>query len=152
LEIKALAAAIANHIAFLDAYGFIRRKFTKSQVTILMYHRVSPVKDSWSLEPLSPQEFERQITYFCRNYEIIPLEGLASCIRQRDTLPERAVIITLDDGYKDNYLYAYPVLKKYHIPAAIFLTTGNISTDKIFWWDKAVNHPILINLPLKQAK
>ena len=64
LEIKALAAAIANHIAFLDAYGFIRRKFTKSQVTILMYHRVSPVKDSWSLEPLSPQEFERQITYF----------------------------------------------------------------------------------------
>jgi len=45
-------------------------------------------------------------------------------------------VITFDDGYKDNYLYAYPILKKYHIPATIFLTTGHIGTGKLFWWDK----------------
>jgi len=153
MEIKGLAAAIANDLGFLDTYAFIRRKLTKSQVAILMYHRISPHKDSWSLEPLSPQEFEKQIAYFYRNYEIVPLERLASCIRQGNTLPDRAVIITLDDGYKDNYLYAYPVLKKYHVPATIFLTTGHIGTGELFWWDKVgyiVNNSIVTQLDLDE--
>jgi len=136
VEIKALAAATANHLGLLDAYTFFRRKLTKSQVVILMYHRVSPSKDNWSLEPLSPQTFERQIEYFCRKYEILDLGELVQFIQQGKSLPQKAMVITFDDGYKDNYLYAYPILKKYHIPAIIFLTTGHIGTGKLFWWDK----------------
>lgn len=153
MNIKSVVASIFSYLGFLDAYGFVRRKLTKSQVAILMYHRVSPVKDNWSLEPLSPQEFEKQIEYFCRNYEIVPLERLASCIHQGNALPERAMVITLDDGYKDNYLYAYPVLKKYHVPATIFLTTGHIGTDKLFWDGKVsyiVNNSNITQLDLDE--
>jgi len=153
MDIKGLAAVIANDLGFLDVYAFVRRKLTKSQVAILMYHRISPHKDSWSLEPLSPREFEKQIAYFYRNYEIVPLERLASDVNQGDTLPDRAVIITLDDGYKDNYLYAYPVLKKYNVPATIFLATRHITTGELFWWDKVgyiVNNSNVTQLDLDE--
>jgi len=134
---ESLAAVIANRSGLLDSYALLRRKLTKSQVAILMYHRVCPDRDGWSLnELLSPREFEKQIEYFCRNYEPLPLDHLVSYICQEKTLPEKAVVITLDDGYKDNYLYAYPVLKKYRIPATIFLAAGYIGKDRLFWWDE----------------
>lgn len=136
MEIKKLVAAIANRLGFLDAYSLLRRKLTKSQVAILMYHRVSPQKDNWSLQALSPQSFERQIQYLSKNYEILPIHALTQCLQQGKPLPEKAVTITLDDGYRDNYVHAYPILKKYDVPATIFLTTGHINTGELFWFDK----------------
>ena len=50
--------------------------------------------------------------------------------------PERAVAITFDDGYRDNYDYAFPILKKYQLPATIFLATGAIETGNLIWHDR----------------
>jgi peptidoglycan/xylan/chitin deacetylase (PgdA/CDA1 family) len=136
MDIKGLAATALNRLGFLDAYGFLRRKLTKSQVAILIYHQVCPYRDSWSPAPLSPREFQKQIEYFCRNYELLSLNQLVAYIYQKKTLPEKAMVITFDDGYKDNYLYAYPVLKKYRIPATIFLSTGYIGKGRLFWSDE----------------
>lgn len=136
VDITGLITATANHSHLLDAYAFVRRKVTKSHVAILLYHRVCPKKDDWSLEPSSPDAFQKQLEHLCRGYEIVSLEKLVQYIQQGKSLPRKAVVITFDDGYKDNYLYAYPILKKYHIPATIFLTTGHIGTGNLFWWDK----------------
>jgi len=136
MEMKTTAAAIANRLGLIDSYAFFRRKLTKSQVAILMYHRISSSKDNWSLKPLSPQIFEQQIGYFCRRYKILSLDELAQYIHQGESLPEKAVVITFDDGYKDNYLHAFPVLEKYKVPATIFLTTGHIGSGNLFWLDK----------------
>ena len=141
MKLDTMIATIADRTGFLDAYAFSRRKLTKSQVAILMYHRVGPKTDDWSFEPLSLQSFEKQIVYFCRNYEVISVDQLVNYIQLRKSLPEKAVAITFDDGYKDNYLYAYPMIKKYHVPATIFITTGHIGTGKLFWWD-LVNYVI----------
>jgi peptidoglycan/xylan/chitin deacetylase (PgdA/CDA1 family) len=105
-------------------------------VAILIYHRVCPKKDEWSLEPLSPESFETQMKYLVQNYEILSLDKLVQITKSGKLLPEKAVVVTLDDGYKDNYLYAYPVFRKYNIPATIFLTTGYIGGSELFWWDK----------------
>lgn len=148
-----LVTAVANKLGFLDAYAFLRRKLTRSQVAILMYHRVSLKKDDWSYESLSPQAFESQMEYFCREYEILSLDDLAQYILQGKNLPHKAVVITFDDGYRDNYLYAYPILKKHHIPATIFITTGHIGTGKLFWWDKvsyAIQHTEIEKLNLEE--
>jgi len=153
MEIKALAASIANHSRLLDAWAFLRSRITKSQVAILMYHRVCPKKDNWPPESLSTQSFERQMEYFCRSYEILPLDKLVQYIQQRKALPEKAVVITFDDGYRDNYLHAYPILKRYKIPATIFLTTGYIEADKLFWWDKLgyiIHHTTVSQLNLDE--
>jgi peptidoglycan/xylan/chitin deacetylase (PgdA/CDA1 family) len=136
MGIKNFILTASDRIGFLDTYALIRRKLTKSQVAILMYHRVGPKNDTWSLESLDPQTFQKQIEYFSRNFELISLDELVRCIRQKKSLPKKAVAITFDDGYRDNYLHAYPIIKKYNIPTTIFLTTGHIGTNKLFWWDK----------------
>lgn len=153
MDAKGLLATASDYSCFLDAYGFIRRKFIKSQIAVLMYHRISPKLDTWSLGPLSPQSFEKQIKYLSRNYNILSLDRLVEYIEQGRNIPEKAVVITFDDGYKDNYRYAYPILKKYHAPATIFLTTGHIGTGIIFWWDKVgyiIQHTNLGQLCLDQ--
>lgn len=129
-------ASIANSSHSIDIYNNIRRATSKSQIYIIMYHRVAPKHDSWSLGSLSPLSFEKQIIFLQKNYKIISLESLVQSLLLGRVIPKNAAIITFDDGYKDNYLYAYPILKKYNIPATIFLVTGHIGTGNLFWWDK----------------
>lgn len=125
----------ADKAGFIDFYGNLRRKISKSQVIILVYHRIGPMTDKWSINPmLHPKLFEEQINYFSKNFKIIPLNNLSEMITE-GTIPEKAVVITFDDGYKDNYEVAFPILKKYNAPATIFLATGPIEEKKLFWWD-----------------
>ncbi|MCP3684258.1 MAG: polysaccharide deacetylase family protein [bacterium] len=135
-SLKSIAAITANYSGFIDTYAFIRRKFTKSQVVIVMYHRICPEQNYCLPLVLNTKIFEQQINYFCRNFKVIPLGEIAQLIHQKRSLPKKAIAITFDDGYRDNYLYAYPILKEYGIPATIFLTAGYIGSNKVFWWDK----------------
>ena len=134
--LKAEVAAAANRLHLFDAYAFLKRKRIGSQVAVANYHRVTMTKDDWSCETLSPQAFESQIRYFCENFSILSLDRLLLYLQQDRSLPKKTVAITFDDGYRDNYLYAFPILRKYAVPATFFLTTGHIGTSKLFWWDK----------------
>ncbi|GAG99117.1 unnamed protein product, partial [marine sediment metagenome] len=49
---------------------------------------------------------------------------------------DNAVAITFDDGYKNSFIDAYPILKKYKVPATLFLTSGLINENKLAWWDQ----------------
>jgi len=51
-------------------------------------------------------------------------------------LPDRAVVVTFDDGYADNLYNAKPALERYNVPATFFLTTGYIGHKREFWWDE----------------
>jgi peptidoglycan/xylan/chitin deacetylase (PgdA/CDA1 family) len=51
-------------------------------------------------------------------------------------VPDNAVVITFDDGYRDNYDYAYPILRSLSLPATIFLSSGVVGTDGILWHDR----------------
>ena len=136
MEIKTLLASSANYLGLLDSYAYARRSVCKSQVAILLYHRVCPKQYTWCREALNPSAFEKHLTYLCSNFEILSLDELGQLINQDKSLPGKAAVITLDDGYRDNFLYAYPILKKYHIPATIFLVTGHIGSNELIWPDK----------------
>ena len=71
----------------------------------------------------STSDFEKQIFHLAKNYKIISLDKIVDRIKNRRSL-RRCVAITFDDGFRDNYEIAYPILKKYNVPATIFLTTG----------------------------
>jgi len=64
------------------------------------------------------------------------LDELAQYIRLKNTLPEKSIAVSFDDSYRDIYTYAYPILKKYNVPATIFLNTGNIKNRSLYWWDE----------------
>jgi peptidoglycan/xylan/chitin deacetylase (PgdA/CDA1 family) len=139
MGVKELVASVANYTGVLDAYALARRKLTKSQVAILGYHRVCPATDRESHEAaeiVSPGSFREQIKYLSKHFEILSLDQLTAIVRSASPLPERAAVITLDDGYKNNYEYAYPLLQEYDIPATIFVVTGNLDNEELFWWDR----------------
>lgn len=132
-----------NSICFFkipELYRYMQKKIVNyNPVIIIVYHRISLEKDKWSLASISLDEFEMQIKYMNQNYKIISLEKLVELIKNGkidDIKDNKIAVITFDDGYKDNYIYAYPILKKYGVPATIFLTAGFIGNDKLFWWDK----------------
>jgi peptidoglycan/xylan/chitin deacetylase (PgdA/CDA1 family) len=101
-----------------------------------MYHRIGSKKYEWAQPALDISAFDRHLVYLRKNFTVIPLQELAERARKKE-LPTAAVAaITFDDGYKDFYQYAYPLLRKYNLPATIFLTAGHIDSDKLFWWDK----------------
>src|SRR5262245_54886386 len=101
---------------------------------ILGYHKVSPDQHPF-FEPLHPDTFEQQMRFLKSCYTVLSLAELVSRSMRGD-VPERAVAITFDDGYRDNYEYAFPILKKYQFPATIFVATGAIGTRELIWHDQ----------------
>jgi peptidoglycan/xylan/chitin deacetylase (PgdA/CDA1 family) len=81
-------------------------------------------------------DFENQMQYLSKVYNPISLEKMAQHIQNGTSLPSKAVAVTFDDGYRDNYENAYPILKKYDIPGTFFLITDYIGTGEIPAWDK----------------
>jgi len=59
---------------------------------------------------------------------------LAALIEQKNTIPTRTISITFDDGYRDNYTYAFPILKKYGLPATVFIIVNEVGRlDRLSW-------------------
>lgn len=102
---------------------------------IIAYHRVKDEMDA-HLRPTKVADFERQMRYLAKAYHPMPLETMARHLRNGMPLPPRAIAVTFDDGYCDNYENAYPVLKEYRIPATVFITTEFIGTGQIPAWDR----------------
>ncbi len=97
-------------------------------VPILMYHKINPDPSvgGYGLR-VTPRDFEKQVAYLARSgYNSISLADLADHHEKGKPLPPRPVIITFDDGYRDNYTYAYPILKKYGMTATIFVVAGTV--------------------------
>lgn len=86
-----------------------------------MYHKIQPVHSQDKLT-ISVRRFSAQIQYLVSHgFNTISLSELNEHITSNAPLPPKAILITFDDGYKDNFLYAYPVLVKYKAKGNIFL-------------------------------
>ena len=93
-------------------------------VPVLMYHHVCP---NPGLVTVSPETFEEHVAYLARRgYAALAADAFLEFLQGKRPLTGRNVLITFDDGYLDNYVYAYPILKRYGLKATIFAVTGNI--------------------------
>lgn len=137
---KAIVTAILIIVFLFTAAGvyFIRQNYV---VPIIMYHQVLPNPDQGYRLAVSTQTFNRQMRFLKKhNFNVLPLEDLIRLIKEKKEIPSRTVVITFDDGYRDNYIYAFPVLKKYGLPAAIFLIVNEVGRvnslgvpDRVSW-------------------
>ncbi|MDD5771469.1 MAG: polysaccharide deacetylase family protein, partial [Candidatus Omnitrophica bacterium] len=93
------------------------------QPPVLMYHSVNPKSDPVLYRLIvTPEAFAKQMEFLKRhNYNVVPLETIGRLLVENKKVPFKTVAITFDDGYEDNYTYAYPVLKKMGFPATIFV-------------------------------
>ncbi len=101
---------------------------------VLCYHRVND--DAHPFFPgIRVDLFRRQMETLRRNFTVLPLAELAERAR-RDDLPRNGVAVTFDDGYRDNYTNAFPVLRDLGLPATIFLTTDALDRNALLWHDR----------------
>jgi len=120
------------------------RMLMPSVLTVLNYHRIDdPNRTGFdTFRPnvsATPEMFARQMDYLVSNYNVISGSELVAFIQHEKKLPPNAAVITFDDGYLDNYINAYPILKARNLPAIIFLATDYIGTNKPFYWDWVAN-------------
>jgi len=93
------------------------------RIPVLIYHNISAenITDR-SRNLTSGASFATEMEFLHNNgYQVIPLKKLISHMQYGEKLPEKALVITFDDGYEGDYKVAYPILKKYNMPATIFL-------------------------------
>lgn len=103
-------------------------------IQILTYHRVNDEYDAFF--PAVPvRVFAEQMDYLAHQCHVLSLEEAVARLLRRD-VPENAVVITFDDGYRDNYLNAFPVLQQLSLPATIFLATDAIDGNAPLWHDR----------------
>lgn len=108
-------------------------------VPILMYHKIGDPPPGSKLKKLwvSTAQFRRQMAYLKdRGWRPVTLEELAALEDAGRPVPPEAVVITFDDGYRNNYENAFPVLKEFGYKAVIFLVVDAMERDN-FWHDPA---------------
>lgn len=109
------------------------RKFYPKNGAIIFYgHRVTD-DDEGCLQGLRPSWLAEQLDYLSRHYHFISLSKLIDYYERRESIPPNSVVMTFDDGFRDNFTNAYPILQQYHVPATVFLATGCVSSGDLPW-------------------
>ncbi len=157
-----------------QSFGY---KEYENKIPILTYHSID---NSGSVISTSPEKFQSQMQFLSdTSFNVISLEIIISCIRENRPFPPKSIAITFDDGFKNVYDTAYPILKELGFKATVFLVTGycgknnqwqgqpaKIPVLEIMGWDEViemanngidfgahtVNHPNLLELSLEQAE
>lgn len=145
-------------------------------VPVIMYHHVQPqyLADASGQDDLTvnPEYFDMQMHYLAINgYHAISAQTLTKALIAGTSLPDKPVVVTIDDGYQDIYDYAFPILKKYHIIASLMIPTGLVgkhigtniyltwkelqemkASGRIFVYSHTVTHAALGIVPSSQVR
>lgn len=131
--------AILRRVLSLPGITAVKWRTLRTGLYCFNYHRIGdPEACAYDREVFSctARHFEEHVTLLKDRFELVNLERLRFHLN-RGTPPDRPLaLITFDDGYIDNYLYAFPVLRKLKATAFFFLPTSFIGTDRIPWWDE----------------
>ncbi len=149
-------AHIFSPLLRYSGIGKISKKIYGGYGHILMLHRVIPTENKirihnhQSLE-ITEEHLDQLIQFFNRNsYKTISIDELYNGMVDND-LPNKFVVYTLDDGYFDNYQFAYPIFKKHNIPFTIYIATSFPNKDILLWW-YALEDLLLKNNHFSQTK
>ena len=108
------------------------------RLLVLMYHRVLPPEhgDRAIEQPgmyVSPATLDMHLRVLQQHFTLIHLDEWVTRAAAGDSLPRQACALTFDDGWRDNFEYAFPILRRHAAPATIFLVSGMTGTDTEFW-------------------
>ena len=105
-----------------------------AHIPVLNYHKIDDMEISLSV---TPADFAAQMKYLADNgFSVIGIDDFYAGITGEKALPKNPVLITFDDGYKDNYTNAYPILKKYGFKATVFVISDFVGLKNYMTWDE----------------
>jgi peptidoglycan/xylan/chitin deacetylase (PgdA/CDA1 family) len=116
----------------------------RHSLRILMYHRFRDIP-AW----------DAQCRHLRRHYEPLALSEVVTRLERGEPLPPNAVVLTIDDGYRDCYTGAYPTLRKYGLPAIVYLATNLLDSGEWLWTDRVTwmyEHSPLLSSPALAAR
>lgn len=131
---KRVASFIDGHALKLSGFPSLEKRHN-TPYQILLYHRILPKYDPFAIDVLSIDNFRAHLRILSSFFRIVTIEEVVSEL-EKGELSANTICITFDDGYYDNFQYAFPVLKEFRIQATIFLTTDLVGTNKMLWPDK----------------
>jgi peptidoglycan/xylan/chitin deacetylase (PgdA/CDA1 family) len=130
-------SALAARVLHAPGVGSLARRLpTWRGLLVLNYHRIG--RDDGALGPdggvtgATQEGLDRQLGFLAKHADLIAPADVRSVLRE----PGRHVLITFDDGYRDNYELAFPVLRRHGVSAAFFLATGFVDRPRLAWWDE----------------
>ena len=135
--IKDIVFFVCLHCGYVQVRDAILSMLGRSRAVVVYYHRIGR-RDGLS-KPTA--EFRRDLRYLKRHYRCVSLFELCRLLREGTPLRRRLAVVTFDDGYRDNYVEAAPVLLAERVPATFYVSTGFIGTDRVFGHDAAGHHP-----------
>ncbi len=145
---------ISKPISFLaNVFG----PLCKGKGAILMYHRILPekfIKQDMKIGlAVSCENFEKHLITLKSKYKFVSMDMFLENLENKKD--EFTIVLTFDDGYKDNFIHALPILKKHKIPALIYVTTNFLEKKVSMWWyelkEKILNSSKL-NFEYRQKK
>jgi peptidoglycan/xylan/chitin deacetylase (PgdA/CDA1 family) len=141
--LRLLVVGALYYSGVLPLWFWLRRKLARGRVLVLGFHRVLPEREyqqSCSLEGilLTETTFARMLAYLKPRFAFLTLDEFLARRGGNGKTSRAACLLTFDDGWRDNYRTAYPWLKKFGVPATIFLVTGLIGQDDTFWVERLV--------------
>jgi O-antigen/teichoic acid export membrane protein/peptidoglycan/xylan/chitin deacetylase (PgdA/CDA1 family) len=137
---REFASRVVTTLGLSNAVGALRSALVKD-LRVLAYHRVLHDLDETTfafdaeLVSARQQDFDWQMAYIARRFNPVSIQQVTEAINGGKRLPKRAVMVTFDDGFRDNYDVAFPVLQRHGVPALFFLSTGYIDSQSAFWFD-----------------
>ncbi len=119
---------------------YLFSQFTKNNLLVLLYHGIGTSQEStYNGRHFHDKIFEKQLIYFKKNFSIVSLPEIFKIYHNKESPRTKTIAITFDDGYLNNYNIAFPLLKKYAVPATIFVTTMGVDNEKAVLWPDLIN-------------
>jgi len=128
---------VIYYFGIANLFIILQKRLKKRHyAAILFYHRFySGQFEKCELPHLNIQEFKKQMRHIKKWYSIITMDDLIDRLAIGKEFSTPSIVLTIDDGYLNNYREAYPILKEFNLPAMIYLSTGFIGTENSTWVD-----------------
>lgn len=127
----------------------LARQLRRRSLVVVTYHGVLPTPDDTDHflygNFVASSAFELQMAWVRRHYNPVGLTQVVRAAEGGEPLPDRALAVTFDDGFANNHRFAWPILRKYGVPATVFLATGHIGIPGAQLWTERVKRAVFLS-------
>ena len=129
LRFKFIIETIVSTLIYYSGFNWLYTKIMTNgrNIPITFYHEIGNKEMEGLVEySVRIDHFDRQIQWLSRRFNVVPIDELIKHIKGEIKLAGKFTAITFDGGYVGNYKYAFPILKKYNVPASVYVVTDSV--------------------------